>query len=140
MANPKPPKGGVVESQLAFDVADEAARTFAWRAAPEPKPAPPPAAAFGDVTAAQASVAPDDPTTLFQFMDRGWRPWLGVVCGLGFFYSFVAAPMVDDDGVEEAKLWVLATVALGLAGVKTAERNKIGMPQGLIGGPALVTR
>jgi hypothetical protein len=83
-----------------------------------------------------------DPTTAFQFLDRGWRPMLGVIAGVGFFYSFVAAPVTDRKEVDEAKLWVLCTLALGLAGSKTVERIGPGMmrPQGLLGGPPLVTR
>lgn len=147
-----PPRGGVVHP--AGDPADEAARTFE-RAFTAPQPsfplggrradpgaaigAPPslPSIAFDELT----TVTPPDPATAFQWLDRGWRPVLGVVCGVGFFYSFVAAPVTDRREVDEAKLWVLCTLALGLAGAKTAERIGPGMirPQG-VGGPALVTR
>lgn len=69
-----------------------------------------------------------NPETAFQFLDRGWRPLLGVICGLGFAYNFVLAPAADRREVDEQKLWVLCTLALGLAGAKTVERNRIGAP------------
>jgi hypothetical protein len=90
-----------------------------------------------------APISIGEPSTAFGWLDRGWRPMLGVVCGVGFFYSFVAAPVTDRREVDEAKLWVLCTLALGLAGTKTAERigpGMMGRAQGLLGGPPLVTR
>lgn len=65
---------------------------------------------------------PLQPVTAFEWVERGWRPALGWVCGLAFFYNFVAAPSVDAKESDEGKLWVIATVALGLAGVRTIER------------------
>ena len=62
------------------------------------------------------------PMTAFQLVERGWRPALGWVCGLALAYNFIAAPATGREHVEEGKLWVVATVALGLAGVRTIER------------------
>lgn len=121
-----PPRGGVVGETAA---------------APEPAISRAPAINF-DFAAAPEGPALPHPRTAFEYMERGWRPGLGVICGVGFFYSFVAAPLTERREVDEAKLWVLATVALGLAGVKTAERLGPGMmrPAGLFTGPQLVTR
>lgn len=134
-----PPKGGVVETPAYPHAADEAARRFVT-GDPGPDLAPSGSSiTFNELT----STTPPDPASVFQWLDRSWRPMLGVVCGAGFFYSFVAAPVTDRREVDEAKLWVLCTLALGLAGVKTAERlgpGMVGRAQGLMGGPPLVTR
>lgn len=65
---------------------------------------------------------PLHPVTTWDWVERGWRPALGWVCGVAFLYNFVAAPSVEAKETDEGKLWVVATVALGLAGVRTFER------------------
>lgn len=65
---------------------------------------------------------PPHPQTVFEYFDRGWRPALGAICGLALAYNFVLAPASGSKETDEGKLWVLATIALGLAGVKTVER------------------
>lgn len=150
-----PPRGGVTQrDEVAAAAAEEAARSF-----PAPQPSFPmggmradPGAALGEPRLAPSFDPPTGgalvpyeqkppPTNVFDWIDRGWRPGLGLICGVGFFYSFVAAPVTDRREVDEAKLWVLCTLALGLAGAKTAERIGPGMmrPQALLG-PPLVTR
>jgi hypothetical protein len=126
MSHGEPPRGRVIDP---------------GEAAPEPAIARAPAINFDFAPAPEGPALPH-PRTPFEYIDRGWRPALGVICGVGFFYSFVAAPLTERREVDEAKLWVLATVALGLAGVKTAERLGPGMmrPAGLFTGPQLVTR
>lgn len=159
MSDATPPRGGRVSRETAdADIVKAAlAGTLRERNAPAQvtaqaaAPAPSYAMAAADlaprlpVNTFDETPAPTglpDPETPFAWLDRGWRPMLGVVCGVGFFYSFVAAPVTDRKEVDEAKLWVLCTLALGLAGTKTAERLGPGMirPQGLIGGSPLVTR
>jgi len=64
-----------------------------------------------------------NPETFFQFVDRGWRPIVGGACGLAIAYS-----VIFDERPNQEKLWVAAAVAMGLAGARTVERNRIGAP------------
>lgn len=65
---------------------------------------------------------PAQPATAFDWLDRGWRPALGAICAAGLAYNFMLAPATGSKENDEGKLWVLATVALGLAGARTIER------------------
>lgn len=75
-----------------------------------------------DGLATAEAATPPHPTTAFEYFDRGWRPALGAICGIALAYNFVLAPALDKKETDEGKLWVLATVALGLAGARTFER------------------
>lgn len=107
MSEHEAPRGGAYDPQ----VVAQAASLFQFRA---PSPIDP--------------AALPNPQTAFEFIDRGWRPVLGLICGVGFAYNFIVAPAFEKREVEEPKLWVLVTLALGLAGAKTVERNRIGAP------------
>ena len=65
---------------------------------------------------------PLHPTTAFEWLERGWRPALGAICGAALAYNFILAPVTERREVDEGKLWIIATVGLGLAGVRTIER------------------
>jgi Holin of 3TMs, for gene-transfer release len=62
----------------------------------------------------------------------GWRPFIGWVCGLGIFYQFMFAPILNGilsdatrfPSIDIGDLISLLVAMLGIAGYRTIEKAK----------------
>jgi len=65
----------------------------------------------------------------------GWRPFIGWVCGVGVAYTFIGYPLLEwgltfagseiqAPAIHDDKLMELVLAMLGMAGLRTFEKNK----------------
>lgn len=69
-----------------------------------------------------------------RFLQYGWRPFIGWICGFGLLYQFLGQPLLSWTGgiwdfpaapkIELGDLITLLMGMLGLAGMRTIEKKK----------------
>lgn len=69
-----------------------------------------------------------------KLLQYGWRPFIGWICGFGLLYQFLGQPLLSWAGgvwqfppaprIELGDLITLLMGMLGLAGMRTVEKNK----------------